>query len=660
MSAAMTSSPDKPAPTTGGRAPGKSKDHIAEIDTLRAVSVLLVILFHAFPTVAPGGFIGVDVFFVISGFVISRAYLDRLVSRETTLSQFYVARFRRLAPAMFVVFAVTAVLSAVILTPERLTAFAWSLAAQPFYLQNFVFWVEGDYFSGGLTKPLLHTWSLAVEEQFYIFWAFAILFFRRFPKTVLAVVIAMGLASIAMGFLLETRTPKTVFFMLPTRMWEFSIGIAAYLATRRSTGLNPLLGTIVAGLCIMVVVVTGMTFGEDSAFPGVQSIIACVAVGVALFCFDQAGGVMPGFAFPPLRYIGRISYGLYLWHWPPLVLFYMQTGRAAEPVEAAVLMAIALGGASASYHLVENPIRRGRMIGSSGGIIRMVVAGSVTIAAVALVLIRTDGLVLRYPKEIQPYFAAAGERGAFRCSRLHVLLNPADEFCPLTTSAPGQGGGVLILGDSHADVLKELLADVGKSTGIPVFLTVRNCDLGRFGTFAFCSDGVLDNVIVQAKAAGVTDVVAISNWEMDKFSIDSMRKDIARLTGAGLKVHVMEVVPNDPSYDPIERAQAALEGGPLRADGISLDSYRRSTQAQRELISRVVAEFPGQATVLAPADYLCRGGACAYSHSGIPYYLDSNHLTFSGAEVLRPMFGGLFSAIALEAGGRSTAAAPAR
>lgn len=630
----------------------KPKSHITEIDTLRAISVLLVILFHAFPAVAPGGFIGVDAFFVISGFVISRAYLDRLISRETTLGQFYVARFRRLAPAMFLVFAVTAAFSVVVLTPERLVAFAWSLAVQPFYLQNFVFWMEGDYFNRALTKPLLHTWSLAVEEQFYIFWALAVLFFRRFPRSVLAAVIVMGVASIAASFLLEDRTPKTVFFLLPTRMWEFSIGIAAYLATRRATGINPLIASIVAALCVLIVIVGGLAFGENSAFPGIQSIMVCAAVGVALFCFDGAGGAIRGFGFAPLLYIGRISYGLYLWHWPPLVLFYMQTGRAARPLEAALLMIIALGCASVSFHLIENPIRRARMIGSARGILRMIVVGSVSVAAVALVLIRTDGLIVRYPKEIRPFFAAAGERGAFRCSRLHVLLNPADEFCPLTGPMAGRGGGVLILGDSHADVLKEVLADVGEASHLPVYLTVRNCNLGRFGSLAFCHDGVLDSVVAQAGEDGITDVIAISNWEMGEFNSQSLRRDIAKLTGAGLRVHVMEVVPNDPSYDPKERARAALAGASLRMDGISLESYRRSTRAQRDLFAEVAAEFPGQVSVLSPADYLCGEGACAYSHDGVPYYLDSNHLTFTGGKVLRPMFNRVFAEIGSEAGSR--------
>lgn len=368
---------------------------------------------------------------------------------------------------------------------------------------------------------------------------------------------------------------------------------------------------------------------------------------------------MPGFRFAPLRYIGKISYGLYLWHWPPLALFYLQTGRVAGPVEAAVLMVLAFAGAVLSYHLVEDPIRRRKIIASTGGILGVVAAGAAAVIVAAAVLIGTQGLILRYPPAIQPFFAAASQRDVLRCDRLYVLMNPADEFCPETSPTAGRQGGVLILGDSHADVLKELLGQVGNATHLPVYLTVRNCDLGRFGDFAFCSDGVLNKIIAQARKAGITDVVAISYWEMDKFDAQSLRNDVARLTGAGLKVHLMVVVPTDPSYDPKERARAALRGQPLRLDGIPLEKYLQVTQAQRDMFAGVVAEFPGQASLLQPADYLCAGSACAYSRNGVPYYLDTNHLTITGANVLRPMFSRLFETIAQESAGRGKAPPPA-
>ena len=140
--------------------------HLIEVNAMRAFAVLAVVLYHAFPSLVPGGFIGVDIFFVISGFVITRGYLARLESGEVGFADFYKKRVRRLLPASALVLLLTSIAAALILVPEDLIAYGWSVAAQPLFLQNFVFWAEGDYFSGPLAKPLLHTWSLGVEEQF--------------------------------------------------------------------------------------------------------------------------------------------------------------------------------------------------------------------------------------------------------------------------------------------------------------------------------------------------------------------------------------------------------------------------------------------------------------------------------------------------------------
>lgn len=618
--------------------------YIPEIDSLRAIAVSLVLVFHAFPALLPGGFIGVDVFFVISGFVISKVYLDELVTGRATLADFYAARFRRLAPAMLLLLVVTTALCAVVLEPDRLLSYAWSLAAQPFFLQNFVFWVEGDYFSGAYSKPLLHTWSLAVEEQFYVFWAFLILFFRRYPRAIVASLIALGALSIMAGFLLEPRSPKTVFYMFPTRIWEFALGILAFVATRHARTMPSAQAAPLAGASVAVVLGAAVFFDESSRLPGAQSIAACLATALALFVFAQASASPRVFRLAPVLYVGRISYGLYLWHWPPLVLFRLAFERAPAPLEAAALVAVAFAAACLSYHFFEQPIRQRRFAASPRKLFQLVAGGSAISAAAAVFLMATQGLLLKYPKEIQPLFAAFHERGQFRCDRLYVLTHPRSEACPLNkASGPG---GVLVLGDSHADVLKELLADIGTSHGLPVYLTTRNCDLGTYKANGFCGSRVLDTVIAQARARGVTDVVAISLWQTHRFDAGSLRADVQRLVAGGMRVHLMQVVPNDPTYDPRRRARQALAGKPLDLEGIPLERYLQATRTEREIFEQVRVAFPTRMSLLSPAEYLCRDGRCAWQAHGIPYYLDSNHLTFAGGEKLRPMFTQLFRSVA--------------
>lgn len=623
------------------------KSHIAEIDTLRATAVLLVLIFHAFPSALPGGFIGVDVFFTVSGFVISRSYLYPLVRREISLSDFYLARFRRLAPAALLVLLVTTLIASSIVLPDHLVNFANSLMAQPAYLQNLVFWVEGDYFSGALTKPLLHTWSLAVEEQFYILWALLILFLRRYPALILVTTLAGGMLSLGLGYLLEPRSPKTVFYLLPTRIWEFAIGIMAYLWVAKRGKIPGPLPAVAISSSLATIILVALTLDEKSPFPGTQSMLACLATGVALYFMARIESSTRFLTLGPVRYIGKISYGLYLWHWPPLAIFFLATGRPADTSEAALLLLLAFAAAVASFHWLEQPVRRGTTFRTARKVYSMVGIGCVATAAAGATIVGTNGFLSRYPKELQPLLAAPHERGQFRCGQAFVMLNPTAEMCPLTNSA--SAGGVLVLGDSHADVLKEMLGRVGDSLNTPVYLTTRNCDLGRYGSYGFCSDSILRTIMAQAQAKGIRDVLAISYWETDKFDENSLSEDLSIISGSGLRTHLMQVVPNHSSYDPKTRASSALTGKGLKLDGISRDQYLSLTTREREIFQAAKLAFPDQFFILDPSSHLCPEGRCLWNTDGVPNYLDSNHLTFTGTELLAPMFRDLFHKIKLGA-----------
>jgi peptidoglycan/LPS O-acetylase OafA/YrhL len=614
--------------------------HIEEIDALRGVAVLLVVLYHAYPRLLPGGFIGVDVFFVISGFVISRTYLRPLINREITLRDFYVARLRRLTPAVLVICAVSALAVFSFALPDRTIAFAWSLLAQLVYVQNFVFWVEGDYFSGALTKPLLHTWSLAIEEQFYIFWAVLILGFRRFPKLVLWTVVVLVAGSLMLGFLLEGRSPKTVFFLLPFRIWEFAVGILVYLlvADRSMGPLSSGVYRFSTAASLAVILVAGAFFNEDDAFPGIQSFLACGATALTLLLIVGRPGPMGVLSAPSLRYVGKISYSLYLWHWPPLVFYYLNKGMPPAPAIASLLVLLSVLGAVLSFHFIEQPIRKKALLSSNATFFKVMGLSAILILVAGATMIASRGMLFRYPHEIQPFFSASQERSGFRCGQAFVLMNPSAEFCEITTSKTSGANAVLVLGDSHADVLKELLGSVADEVGVPLYLTVRNCDLGRYGALSFCSNGVLEKLIAQAQSRGVTDVLAISYWETDKFDAQTLSADIDRLRKAGIRVHIISAVPNDKSYDPRERAKKALDGLPLDYSGISLEKHQANSSVAMKIFKAAINKDDPMVELIDPSPYFCGSGQCTWHKDGIPFYLDSNHLTFTGGEVLRPLF----------------------
>ena len=212
------------------------KQTMPGLDGLRAVAVAAVLLFHAFPQALPGGFIGVDVFFVLSGYIITKTYFEDLRAGRVTLTEFYIKRFRRLAPVYIVVLTVTTVAAYCLINPLYLKNFSESLAAQPFYLQNIVFWRQGDYFESPLTKPLLHTWSLAVEEQFYLVYGLLIIIVRRTKSLsaplLLSLLALVALGSLAAYYVISQVSPKTSFFWLPTRLWELVIGVMLGLSRK--------------------------------------------------------------------------------------------------------------------------------------------------------------------------------------------------------------------------------------------------------------------------------------------------------------------------------------------------------------------------------------------------------------------------------------------
>jgi hypothetical protein len=398
----------------------------------------------------------------------------------------------------------------------------------------------------------------------------------------------------------------------------------------------------IANGCILILVASAFFFTEDDSFPGVQSLLACGATAVALALFVPQLSVKGLFQFPGLEFVGKVSYGFYLWHWPPLVIFYLSTGHAAEGVWAVALTAAAFAFAVAGYYWFENPIRRKQVLALDASFVKALLLGCGVLLAAGFWFIQSKGLLFRYPAELRPLLSAPQERGAFRCGQAYVLLNPKAEMCPLNMAQSMSEKSFLILGDSHADVIKELIADVANKVGVPAYLTVRNCDIGRFGSLSFCSNAVLDKIIAEAQLRGVTDVVAISYWETSKFTTETMRSDLQKMRDAGLRIHVMSSVPNDPSYDPQLRAKNVIAGQSLDMSGLSLARHRERVSNEDRILGDAVSGFTSNVFRLDPAIYFCDEMNCRWHKDGVPLYLDSNHLTFTGGEVLRPMLLGLF------------------
>ena len=371
----------------------------AEIDGLRAIAVVPVILFHASVQPFSGGYIGVDIFFVISGYLITSILLSELEREEFSLLRFYERRARRILPALFFVMAASLPLAWLWLLPSDMKDFSRSLVAVPLFSSNFLFWLEDDYWSPeSELKPLLHTWSLGVEEQFYIlFPLFLVWAWKKGGKFTLLAIVLIGLASLLASQWMAHHYPKANFFLLPSRAWELALGacLAYYLAHQRSgTPVSGRLKTLPDLLGITGLLLIGFAvfaFDDATPFPGLLALVPTLGVALIILFASQRTLVGRLLGSRYLVGIGLISYSLYLWH-QPLFAFARHAGLGED--SQAILLGIAalcFPLAYLSWRYVENPFRNRRKF-SRRTIFTAAVLISALFVAIGVAGIATGGL----------------------------------------------------------------------------------------------------------------------------------------------------------------------------------------------------------------------------------------------------------------------------
>jgi peptidoglycan/LPS O-acetylase OafA/YrhL len=339
----------------------RARDYRPDIDGLRCLAVVPVVVFHfGLARLAPGGFVGVDVFFVISGYLITGTIYRDVNEATYSVTDFYNRRILRIFPALFVMFILCAVFSAAIQFPADSSRVAKSLISSIFFVSNIYFYNLSGYFSGELsTNPLLHTWSLSVEEQFYIIFPLLIFLIRRFQrKTQYIILVAIAVASFILATFAVFAAPTAAFYLVQNRAWELFIGAILALS---SVAHAPLPKASWRAECIgfvgiLLIAGSVLLLSPSVPFPGPGALAACLGAAAVIYSGSEDTIVRKVLSSPPLRFIGLISYSLYLWHWPT----YVFSRNFGEPriVGKISLFVLSVLIATVSWRFVERPFRR--------------------------------------------------------------------------------------------------------------------------------------------------------------------------------------------------------------------------------------------------------------------------------------------------------------
>lgn len=422
-----------------------------DIDGLRAVAVLPVVLFHAGLGLT-GGFVGVDIFFVISRFLITSILVAELEGGRFSILGFYERRARRILPALFAMLAVVSLAAVGLFIPEDLDNFGKSLAAAAVFLSNVWFFSELGYFTEAADlKPLLHTWSLGIEEQYYLIFPVLLWVLFRTLRTawVYRVLVVLTCGSFALSLWATSGSPDAAFYLPQYRMWELFLGsllaIAAAWGWLKPLAGRPRLSTLLAVAGFLAIPVAVLSYGPETDFPGLAAALPCL--GALLMLATGAVHTTPVstlLSTAPFVFIGRISYSVYLWHWPVLSLRLYVTGRPPDLLDALACVGVSIALGYASWRFIEAPFRdRGRFSRTQ------ILAGAFTGLSVAVVigavLAKTDGLPGRMDDDLY--------------ALVRVADDPSGQDCHFVTPDRARRGDVCVLGDSSAEPSFILVGD---------------------------------------------------------------------------------------------------------------------------------------------------------------------------------------------------------
>lgn len=647
----------------------------ADIDGLRAVAVLIVVFNHAGLSVFSGGYIGVDIFFVISGFLITTIIAREIQENEFTLAKFYERRIRRILPALAVTVIFTLAASALLYDSGRFKSFAKSLFATMLFYSNINFWGEAGYFDApSLLKPLLHTWSLAVEEQFYIVYPlFMYAVYRWARKYVKHALVWVGLLSFGFAvYAVGAGNANSAFYLAHLRAWELLVGglLALNLIPAVKDGrINAALGWVGAAMIAVPI----FLYTDQTSFPGLSA--APPVFGTALVMYSSMTRMSPVgrvLSVSPMVFIGQISYSLYLWHWPLVIFVKYYLIRPLSGLEILLLLVVILGISALSWRLVETPFRSRRFL-STRQIFAFGLGTMAIIIAAAGVVYRFDGFPQREgDTPLVDYLDKEATTHYTDCADI------TDGFKSCVMGDKSQSRSFMLWGDSHASSLRRPVERAARKNGFAGLFTYKlSCPplLGVPRDFSSvttaCREynaGIVNYLELHPE---ISTVILAGRWS---FYIDGeykpshandpvlawlspehsrttgyepivgsgLEQTIQTLLGMNRRVVVVSPVP-EIGYDvPSANFVATRSGRDLnQIIAPSVDEYLARNEKAFAMLGNLQQEYGVE--VVDPWKALCVEAQCRVTIDGLPIYRDDDHLSLFGSELTTIVFEPVFA-----------------
>lgn len=633
-----------------------------DIDGLRALAVIPVVLFHFGFSTFSGGFVGVDVFFVISGFLITSILFREISAQRFSFVDFWARRARRILPALSVVLLVTLALGWLLLTAKDFSELGRTVRYQSLFISNILFMREDGYFQPASDmKPLLHTWSLAVEEQYYIFFPLLMVVLMRHVRHWRWMLFAVLLISFGLNIAYIDRKPDFTFFSLPTRAWELLCGAMLAVLPARKHAVRPWLAQSVGAAGLAAVLLAVFTFDRGTVFPGWAALLPVLGATALIWSGGQgstwAGQLLSARVFV---WIGLLSYSFYLWHWPVFVYANAISIDGVQRWEAVGWILLALGLAWLSWRFVELPFREKLLL---AGRKHVLVGGLMAMAVLAV-----TGSVVRsqegFPQRLTGKALEYAQAREWRAGQMKCMLvtkdKKLDKACLLggNQEVPATR---LVWGDSHAAALMPAIESGARREGRPVWLySMSACPpILSDDPRQRCKD-FNEQTMEQVRRLQIKDVVLASNWSLyvygredgDKKVLlnahDNTAQSEARMASAiearvaairatGAQVWLFKEVPLQRKGAISRLTSLARIGRSAEGLGRPLDEHLARQHFLSGLFDSMSAADPG-VHVIDPTPLMCADEVCSIEVNGHSKYKDEDHLSDTGSARLSPLF----------------------